>query len=145
MVAVVRAGPRASDYYAHDSEQLTLLARQYAVVASVVAHVADAFLLELLGDDRVARHVADLEATIDEEIESLQRVELFVWQRLSGLLGELGPHLLRAWCLHAGRVIRAFIHRRALSVAHAHPWRLLQGDSPASLKLWQQPSLSQSP
>ena len=133
LVVNVRADKHASDYYIHGFQQLTATAKQYAVVATMVAHVADSFLLELLEDDRVAARVDELEAALDDEIDWLHRVPEFTWQRPATLLGEPGPQLLRSWCLHAGHVARAFIHRRVFTMARSYPWALLHGDVSANL------------
>ena len=66
-VEVVRSDPKASDFYMHGYGQLDDNVCRYTTVASMAAPLPDGVLLGLLKDDRVARQLPVLQATVEGE------------------------------------------------------------------------------
>eukprot|EP00969_Alexandrium_andersonii_P020568 899122-Alexandrium_andersonii.AAC.1 len=105
LVGLIRGSGNASDYYIHGYERLAPEVRKYTVVAAIASFVPDSFLIELLEDDRVARRVGVLQATMTEEQQWIDALPALVWCRMPALsVSEWGPAAMRSSTVHAGMV-----------------------------------------
>ena len=133
LVHLVRADPRASDYYISGFAGLDEPVLRYAIVASVVANVCDGFLLALLEDDRVGRRCQELKDILLEDLQWVASLRDSFWHLTCRLLANATPKLLRTWCLHSATIVHAFITHKVIRVAEEYPWRLASGDIEANL------------
>lgn len=136
LVEIVRDDKRTSDYYIHGFAKLDQGALVYATVGGIVSHVADAFLVELLEDDRVAKRSDELEALLVEELEWVMGISFEVWGKLARLIPGYSSHLMRANCVRSAHIVQAFIFRRVLQKARGLPWSLARGDVAANLEVF---------
>jgi hypothetical protein len=85
-VDAVRVDPRASDYYTHGFERLSVQSTKYVIIAGVSMHVADPFLAELLEDDRVARRADALWPVLVEKTQWFAGLRDATWARLASVI-----------------------------------------------------------
>ena len=128
LVHMIRQSPDTSEYYIHGFGQLDNETLKYAIVAAMSSNVSDAVLVELLEDDRLARHVAAIERGLQEECQWIADVSGFTWNRLSGLLSGLPAKALRSACCLAASISAAYFTRKCLQVVQSFPWKLCVGN-----------------
>ena len=135
LVDLIRKSPKTSEFYIHGFGRLAGQARKYCVIAGVSSHIADAFLAQLLEDDRLATRGAELQQVLADELAWLAGVEPFAWARLASLFpeGYAGP-ALRSECVGSACIAAAFITRQVLQPLKKCPWSLAQGDIQANLQ-----------
>lgn len=135
LVQLIRSDSRTSDYYISGFGGFDEGASKYAVVASLVSHVCDGFLLALLDDDRVARRREELEDLLLDELQWLSGLSEETWRLLAQLLpGTVPFHDLRSWCVRSASIVEAFIKHKVLRGVAGYPWRLAEGDVAANLR-----------
>ena len=139
LVDAVRADPRASDYYIHGFERLSVQSTKYVIIAGVSMHVADSFLAELLEDDRVARRADALRSVLVEETQWLAGVRGATWERLASVIfGTYDGRRLRSECIDAALTCGGFITRSVLRQLEKCPWSLVVGDIDENLDALQE-------
>ena len=70
LIGQIRGKPCYSDYYLHGwSHSMPL--KRFICVASLVAYIPDAFLSELMADDRVALRLLAMKAAVSDERQFL--------------------------------------------------------------------------
>ena len=108
-------------------------ARLYAVVSSLVAHICDGFLYELLEDDRVCLRAQELEDAIMDEYEWLSHLPDEVWACFAELVADIPRAELRSQAMLSGSIVQAYIKQKAFRVVKSRPWSLALGDIAADL------------
>lgn len=145
MMKTVRALPECNDSGISGYDRMTLKAKQSFVKVSMATHVPEAFLSSLLEDSRVPLRVAELEATLDEEMQYLGGVDPVVWEWL-GAVCDMSGEELQSQVLAAAHRSIAFVYDRALSAAKSYPWSLAAGNVHANLNtLAAEPSCPEDP
>ena len=116
-----------SEYYIKSFGKLNGKVLKYVCGAAVIANVADAVLVELLADDRLAIRVYELQDLMQDELTWLSELGEDVWLRL-GSLCDVAAKRLRMDCLRAASVSAAYVDFKALTPAKGYPWTLCRGD-----------------
>lgn len=86
---------------------------------------------ELLEDDRLLRHFEGYQATLREEIEWVEALDMAIWDRMTSIVGgghELCTTEIRSATLQAVFAEAAYIQDKIFSVALSYPWSLAVGD-----------------
>lgn len=135
-VSLTRADPSATDYHLHGFARLSPRIKKCCAVAAIAANVVDAVLVEALVDDRLARRADELRRLMMEEVEWVEGIELFTWDRLASVVGpqQTGVELASA-AIHASHVQVAFADQKIFRVLASYPWKLAIGDIDANLDL----------
>eukprot|EP00972_Heterocapsa_arctica_P108642 15998745-Heterocapsa_arctica.AAC.1 len=129
LVRMIREDKKASDFHIKGFAKFSLELRRFCAVASVVAHVPDAILLELLEDDRVVRRADLLEETLLEELAWVAGMSQSFWLRLASVAGGDCFHkTLRSDCMRASSIAAAYIRKGLFLVARSYPWSIAIGD-----------------
>eukprot|EP00974_Lingulodinium_polyedra_P049628 4773131-Lingulodinium_polyedra.AAC.1 len=68
LVALTRDDPLVSDFHLHGFEKLSCDIKMYVACAAVGSYPVEAFMLEVLEDDRLARRLPELKALLDDEM-----------------------------------------------------------------------------
>ena len=116
LVKVVMDDPRAAECYSGSLAKYAQEVARYATVASIVAHMSDAFLFELLEDDRVAKGLSKLDEALRDQTEWLLGTTDATWAVLAVTIGDMSPRLFSVWCVHSANRAYAFVERSALQV-----------------------------
>ena len=127
LVKTVRKDPRASDYHISGYSKLTTKVKQFVCTAALAAYVCDAFLVELMSDNRLPSKVQELEDCMAQEIEFLAGISEPIWAWL-GEACDMPAETLRSDVLAAGHVSIGFIMTKTLGEAKKLPWSLGCGD-----------------
>jgi hypothetical protein len=130
LVAVARKSPQTSDFYIAGFSRLSSDLKQYAALASIASYVPDAFLQELLEDDRIASRLTVFETAMLDELGWLDRLSPLSWQRLASVIGsdQMPWRKLRTDVLLCAQVACSYTTDKVLSVARGFPWCLARGD-----------------
>eukprot|EP00971_Amphidinium_carterae_P227876 4519909-Amphidinium_carterae.1 len=130
-----------SEYYLGGYRRLTPQHKTMLLRIAMASYPADAFLAEVLEDDRLNRSSARYSEAVLDEIVYLANVDLQVWQMLAGISqGVVEPELLRSDCLHAALVIQAFIRDKALSQLESMPFTLAHMSPEVAIETLKSPS-----
>ena len=79
LVANTRADKRVSDYFLHGFSRLSQTVKRYVATAAAATRPGEAFLLEVLRDDRLSRRVSDVHGAFNEELLYLESLAQDVW------------------------------------------------------------------
>ena len=90
LVKLTKEDPNVSEVHLAGFARCRFLVKKYACVASLAAFPLEAFLLEVMEDDRLCRHLPALEACVLEELSYPERR-----QRFLGSVGRGGAGLQR--------------------------------------------------
>jgi hypothetical protein len=71
LVSETRADKSVSDYFLHGAARMSPVVKRYAATAAAAARPAEAFLLEVLGDDRLGRRAEQAQAALIDELSYL--------------------------------------------------------------------------
>ena len=123
VVKIVRNDSRVSDYYLHGYTRLDLTVRRYTVVSAVAVRVADAMAQPLLEDDRLLRHLDDIEDAMQNELGLIRNMGWYSLSRLSAIVGsECNPQEVRQWTVDAALKTASFIVRKCVLPYKAPPF-----------------------
>ena len=125
LVAYTRAAGK--NYYLKGIRFLDDEVARYVAVAGVVANVADAPLLELLTDDRLALRVDEIEEKMLDEMKWIAEMPIEFWTTLGDLSRSTGL-AMRSQCISSSNTISAYIHHKCLYKAKQLPWSLCRGE-----------------
>ena len=119
-----------SDYHLHGFERCTSKIKRFALVAGISSYVGEAFVMDVLEDDRVALHAQKYKANLQDEVQYVEHVSEFAWKRLqdSVMCGECQWHELRDESLLSAHTQIAFVQMRVFDVAESPPFSLASGD-----------------
>ena len=115
------------EYKAHGWDRCTRDVRTYMATASFGAYPIEAFCIELLHDDRLARNYDEVCTEIRDELDYLEEMPLTVWQRVAECITGMTGQRLRNYTLHTAHSSVAFLRERALDVVGGLPWSLGRG------------------
>eukprot|EP00972_Heterocapsa_arctica_P058002 8557205-Heterocapsa_arctica.AAC.1 len=88
LVQHVRRQPGTSEWYIKGFGRITPELKRFLATAAVASHVPDAFLTELLEDDRIALRPNVFEEALEHEVSWISRLHHQVWVRLVRVTGE---------------------------------------------------------
>ena len=69
LIHETRQLPHVSDYHLHGFERCTSKIKRFALVAGVSCYVGEAFMGDVLEDDRVALHAEQYKANLQDEVQ----------------------------------------------------------------------------
>jgi hypothetical protein len=129
LVQNVREDPKSSGYYIGGYSKLTEGLRYYTVVAAILGYVPEAFLLEVLEDDRIAMRPKVYKDIVVEEIRYIDSIADFTWGRLARLVSPTTTGTeIRTKVLQGAWVALGFLDQRVFRVVRDYPWKLVVGD-----------------
>ena len=120
LVAMCREDKHTSQYYIGGFSQLDHNARRFA--ACITSHLADALILMILEDDRLALHHEEVVSTLQEEVSYVKNLSVDTWQKIAhrAQCTSSRPMLSRRYCPSPSQVVAP-----AEPVLHA-AWQLLR-------------------
>lgn len=133
LVAIARADSTVSDFHLHGYTKCNKAVRRYVGVAAGAAYPVEAFLIEAMTDDRLIRRLPEVQGALVSELEYLENLGPYVWQRLASIVPDTSAPEQQTWVLLAAHTAAAFTFRRVLWPAGAYPWSLCQGDIDSNL------------
>ena len=128
LVEFVRQDKSATDYHLHGYARLVPVLVEFVLLWAISCKVSDAVLRSLMADDRVARCLPDLEATLEAALQWLLDRPASTWDRLATIGKDVIGADLRGKAMHSGHVQAAFMRRRFLLPAAERPWSLARGN-----------------
>lgn len=134
LVKLTKEDPNVSEVHLAGFARCRFLVKKYACVASVAAFPLEAFLLEVMEDDRLCRNLPALEACVLEELSCLERISNASWDRLAEVVQDCSGSQLQSAALLSAHASVAFLDKRVFQVARGFPWKLTQGDIAANLE-----------
>lgn len=116
-------------------EQLVPHIAGFMVVAALGAYPAEAFLKEVLADDRILRRLCEFRAALEEETVYISSLPVYVWSRLAAMAdGSYDASELRDLTAQCAMISGAYIERETLAPLEQEPFRFSQGDTHARLQ-----------
>ena len=110
-------------------EQLVPSVAGFMAVAALGAYPAEAFLKEVLTDDRILRRMGEFRAALSEETSYLANLPPYVWSRLTDYVeGSYSAVELRDLTMKCAMISGAYIEKETLGPLDREPFTLAQGD-----------------
>ena len=134
LVRLTKAGPHVSGYHINGFAKCGRAVRKYACIASMGSFPLEAFLLEVMEDDRVCRHLPALEECVQDELACVERMSRASWDRLASVVQGCSATELQSGSLFSAHASVAFLSKRVFQVAKAYPWKLTLGNVAANLQ-----------
>ena len=129
LVAMCREDKHTSQYYIGGFSQLDHNARRFAASLGITSHLADALILMILEDDRLALHHEEVVSTLQEEVSYVKNLSVDTWQKVAELF-DLGTSALclRDTVLNAVHIFEAYVEQKVLSITNSTLWKMVRGD-----------------
>lgn len=123
-----------SQYHLTGHEQLTPSIAAFMAVAALGAYPGEAFLREVLTDDRILLRMHEFKGAIDDEIAYLMSLPEYVWVRMSTLVDDgYSAEELKDQTLKCAFVSSAYIQKETFAPLEREPYSLSQGDISVNL------------
>ena len=101
--------------------------KNFVFLCGLSSRVAEAALLSVMEDNRLALKVEEVDNSMEEELAYMDKVPLPVWKLTAQHL-DMGALSLRSAVLQAGHIQKAFVNVRCLDRFRQPPWSLCRGD-----------------
>eukprot|EP00971_Amphidinium_carterae_P341469 6480271-Amphidinium_carterae.2 len=130
LVQMIRTAPHSSDYYIHGFGKLGVDLKEMLLVTLFPGFVVNAFMGELMEDDRVLLRSERFQAVMSEELSWMLALPRDFWAIMLSAVGAESSklELMRSKCLHAAHTAEAFIVERALVKLEHAPWNLFAAE-----------------
>ncbi len=132
---MARDDANVSDYHLHGFSRCSHDVRKYAVVASIVTWVADAFAQPLMQDDRLLRQLSEVQEAVEHEVRTIQATSLYALKRLADIIGDVSPVQVRQWLVECAFKTASFISRKVIAPCKElpYPWACGKTSRPSFL------------
>ena len=125
LVAETRADTSVSDYFLHGAARLTPSVKRYVAAAAAATRPAEAFLLEIMEDDRLGRRSGEAHAALKDELQYLEAVHDDVWECVATAIDEPMHHVVKHLALHAAHTSHAYLAHKVFDQLSRQPWSLV--------------------
>ena len=133
MVKVICSSKHTSKFYIKGFSRLDESRKQFLATAAIVGRVPEAFQLELMQDNRVARSYDHLYKVLSEELKWVIDIPLSIFTIIGSMCGRTGE-AQRELCISASHIAYQFMWRRVLVPANEYPWSLVRGNISENLE-----------
>eukprot|EP00971_Amphidinium_carterae_P347875 6490111-Amphidinium_carterae.2 len=115
----------SSEYYLGGYRRFSNEHKLQVMKIAFASYPADAFIAELLEDDRLMRNRDHYAEAILDEVTYLANLDMQVWQMLvNACNGAAEAEAFRSDCMHSALVVQAFIRDKKLTPLHSLPFSL---------------------
>ena len=125
LVSDTRAGKAVSDFYLGGFGRLSSAVKSYLATAAAATRPAEAFLLEVLEDDRLGRRTSEVHGALNGELRYLEDIASDVWVAVAFVVGKPLSHVVRHSALHAAHTSHAYITNKVFDELRQQPWNLV--------------------
>jgi hypothetical protein len=133
LVKFIREETDASDHYLHGWERFDDSLCRFVFLTAIATYPADAFVIDLLEDGRLARRLPEVKEVVQEEVDFIQNIELNVWVAFAQAAA-CGVGGLRSDTVHAALTIQSYLEWLVFRKAEEPPFDLPRGDVVAHLR-----------
>ena len=134
LVDMCRQDPAISMYHMNGFSRAKFNERRYLCIAAFSSFPVESCLSEVMSDDRCLRRSRVLRDALDEEMQFLIDLPMFVWERMARHIGDLMVSEVRHLALEAAWRCIGYLHKEVFATFEAYPLRLCQGDIVANLE-----------
>ena len=134
LVRFVRENQKVSEYHAHGWDRFGEDEFRYIMIVALGSYPCEAWLSEIVVDDRLGARAEELQLLIEDELAYLHGISQVSWERLSSLSESWSWHQLRHRVLICGQSSSAYLNDKRLKHALGRPWSLCRGDIHSNLE-----------
>ena len=134
LVRFVRENQKVSEYHAHGWDRFGEDEFRYTMIVALGSYPCEAWLSEIVVDDRLGARAEELQLLIEDELAYLHGISQVSWERLSSLSESWSWHQLRHRVLICGQSSSAYLNDKSLKHALGRPWSLCRGDIHSNLE-----------
>ena len=134
LIDLVKQDDSISLYHLNGFDKASREVRTFYAVASISPVSAEAFVLELLQDDRFLKRADELWELIEEEFRFVLSLSAYYWDRVASFVApDMTGRELRVTSIRCCITTCGYLHWDSFQVIRRYPWSLTQGDIGANL------------